>query len=295
MYRCVICSYTTDNSGNYYRHIKTKKHKSKTNVKRLTCDRCSFTTKYASSLSRHKKRCNGNQITSIVSTLNNKIDKLEIENRYLKEINHKDSIVNSQLSVIKDIVMNNKTKSLPKLLNEHYKDNPHIERIDCSIFDEYIKPKSKLIEEMLSEFRHKTLGRMLSDFILTLYKKEDTSTQSVFSTDISRTNYIIKELFTESKSEWILDKKGVKTTSYIIDPLLNHIKKILVEFINSYDFSTDVATIEKTTRKKREALDIISYIDDGKLEKDVNKRLCPQLKIDNNFKKLRGEKFPELY
>lgn len=310
-YFCVKCCYSTDDYSNYTKHTTTIKHKK--NIKKRTvnnldntkkmfsCVFCNFTSYYQSSYSRHKKMCKNIATNNNINMLID-INKLKVKNNVLEEINElknkiieKDNenreLLKSQMKDYKDII--NYGKSVKSMLKKHFKDNPPIRELDCSMFDNYIKPKKKLIEEMLSEFRHKTLHIFLGEFILSIYKKNNNNDQSIFGTDISRLNYVIKEIIDNKESEWILDKKGIKTTKYIISPLLNHIKKILEEYIcdDEYKKLSGYLTVDQI-KKRREALEILSHIDDKKLEICICKFISPLFIFD--YDSINGTKKPEL-
>lgn len=104
----------------------------------------------------------------------------------------------------------------------------------CLIYDEKGKRKTeKSIEEVII-FHHKkgTLGGILGDLIIKVYKTDDPKDQSAWSSDVSRLTFIVKEIIgnKNKKSKWMVDKKGIRFTETIIDPLMNKIKDLLTEY-----------------------------------------------------------------
>ena len=72
---------------------------------------------------------------------------------------------------------------------------------------------------------HKYVGKI----IVKEYKKENPQKQSIWSSDTSRLNFVIKQMVGENDvSEWISDKSGIKISKYIISPLLDNIKNLMI-------------------------------------------------------------------
>jgi hypothetical protein len=81
-YRCQFCNYKTEISSNFNKHLKTESHINivenylKTNNKISKCEKCGKEYKFASGLSKHKKKCNSIEtiITKNFDCINKKID-----------------------------------------------------------------------------------------------------------------------------------------------------------------------------------------------------------------------------
>lgn len=318
-YKCNICAYSTSERFNFARHLSTKKHAEKEmsynknqnpsfsvshkfanslpplDVKKYVCLYCGFETVHGSSFSKHERRCinkqkHDNELLSRLKTAENQAQMFKEKSENLERF-YKD-----QIESFKEIVLEakNSKSSVPALLYEHCEDNPHITRIEIAEFDNLIKPKIKLIKEIVSRFRHKTLHKFLGDFIVSVYKKDDIQSQSVFSTDSARMNYMIKELLFDKTSNWILDKRGVKTSEYLISPVIEHTKKLIEEYSDSLTNNTNNLTsreLEHIIYAKRELIDLINDIDDGRLADRVNRYISPLLKMERiKMKKLENKK-----
>lgn len=87
-----------------------------------------------------------------------------------------------------------------------------------------------LIDVILHYHEQGVLHKYLGDFIISHYKKEDPTTQSIWNSDSSRFTYVIKELIANDKSHWSCDKNGLKTIKCIINPMLDYLKKLLANY-----------------------------------------------------------------
>ena len=114
---------------------------------------------------------------------------------------------------------------------DNYENAPALQAINMDEIKTLKDNEKKFIEDVLSAFKHKTIGKYLGSLIIKIYKKDDPESQSIWNTDDSRLTYLIKELLGNKSSNWVIDKKGVKTTEYLIDPLLVNIKKYLLHLI----------------------------------------------------------------
>lgn len=142
---------------------------------------------------------------------------------------------------------------------------------------------------------------MLGEFILTKFKKKDISKQAIHNTDVARLSYVIKELMLDDTSEWIIDKRGIKATKYMITPLLKHIKKICREHqkqhtqVDPEDYTKTLKQFEVMNNNCKTILDIINDIDDGKLAKKIHMYIAPKLMFDKNIiKELEQREIPVL-
>lgn len=89
-----------------------------------------------------------------------------------------------------------------------------------------------------------TLGKVLGDLIVQMYKKSDPSEQSLWSSDVARLTFIIKDIIgTSKKSKWIMDKKGIHFTEMVIDPLIKKIHELLMDY--NQECGNNVRTITK--------------------------------------------------
>ena len=244
IYKCEYCNYTNIKFYNLNLHNRTKKHlnnmkiidkllykkeqndkQKEQNDKQYQCPFCNklFTTK--TSLYRHKlhfcKFKNKGMMTEL---------QLEVENRLLKEKCIKLEENNEKLA---EIAKNNsaavtQTMSTMSYVTKHLSNAPPITQLEgkninillCS--DKFISDcdsknnkKNVIEQEIIYNFNKKTLDRYLGDLIIKEYKKDNPEDQSLWSSDISRLTFFIRESIGKSNS-WMKDKKGINLTKLII-------------------------------------------------------------------------------
>lgn len=314
-YECNICNYKTKNKSNHIKHCNTKKHMEKesvtsnkyinnnSNIIKLfncsqktliglskdsskteyICDFCHRTFTRSNNLGRHLKSCSTKQnvsdhyknleLNDHVKNLNIEMDKYKDEAKYYKQmLMEAGGLVKKSVSALTYSVQN-------------YDNAPAIKTINVDDIETFENPKKKIIEDVLSYYKHKTLNRHLGDIILKLYKKDDPKTQSVWSTDDSRLTYLIRELLNNKSSNWIIDKKGVKTVSYLIDPLLEYIKNLIIFYQTNYNIPShgqNIIEVEMMLENSKKIIELVNDIDDGIIAKEILKYISSHLRFYEN-------------
>jgi len=245
-YECKLCNYSSHDKFNYKRHMNSKRHVEKVidipntnnmtpqtipdDSAKFTCNYCNMKFTKSCNLSRHKNICSEKeqmiqQLTNRVNELNNKLieqNKIlekdeEMINILKSEVDHLKSIVNNAGSIIKTSV------STVAYVLKNYKDAPALESVKDYSAIHYKQDNSEFVENLIYEHTHNKLHIYIGDFIIKTYKKEDPSKQSIWNSDTSRLTYLIREIINNNKVDWKIDKKGIKTTKFIIEPILEYI------------------------------------------------------------------------
>lgn len=219
---------------------------------------------------------------------NLKNDKIDLIIKYKDEQKEVLTDIINKSSKLMDKNDTNKDKDNNKALisvsaltyaNKHFSDSPVLEKIDNFKINnlDYTKQndKDKLIDIIIHSFENGILYKLLGDHIIQYYKKDDLRFQSFHSTDCSRLNYIVKELFDKQEiSRWIQDKNGIIISNKIIIPLITKCGEILIEFQKKLtsEIEPDFNYIDKRLYC---ILNIISYIDNDNLMDDINKYIAP--------------------
>lgn len=261
---------------------------------KFKCKFCNKEFKFHQNMYRHQKyRCKTNKLENDNS--------LKEENKELKKQNNKLlNLATSNADVAK------KSMSVMNYALKNYNDAPPIGLLEDDQFnkmsellthDEKGKKKTdKSTEEILIfHHRHDTLNKVLGDLIVKIYKKENPDKQSVWSSDISRLTFIVKDIVGKTKnSKWITDKKGLHFTQVIINPLLDKIKTLLMEYVfdcgNKINKITSKHKLEEIEENKtrsllsqmQEANLTILTIKLGKIHGEILKYIAPyfNLKVD---------------
>jgi hypothetical protein len=300
-YFCSECKYASSNH-NVKRHIKyvhTDIEPVPTVItvleSKVTCIFCNNFTGLASKLRLHEEKCVEFGTHQAIINYRTKFGEMEGRIRelneqvvYLKdELAKAGSIVQQSMSTIQFICQNyNQAPPLKSLTNfaAIYTDYP----VDGNANENNIK----FVEEIISKFRHKTLAGFIGEFIIKNYKCEDSKKQSIWNTDAGRFSYIIRQLVESEEVIWQVDKKGVKTKQFIIDPVLKYIDNEINIYIKSFQpqgcnrqiFLNIKATNDRLAFNSKlcDSHNIKTEINDGLLHDEVLKIITPKFHINSN-------------
>lgn len=257
------------------------------------CKFCNNEYSHKSSLSRHQIKCEKE----------NKINK-DIKENLKKDIKKE---INMELEEIKDTVSDNTTciKNLASHAKSFaettlstvsfifkYLDNaPVIEKnIDYKKQLQYnplnknlLRDDEKIVEDILSYKRHNILIRYLSEIIISIYKKDNPNEQSLWNSDVTRKNYLLRELVNNTPL-WITDKSGILTSEIIIEPLLLKLRELLVAYmlvpVIKVGQTNMTAESDKRYFNNDLIMGLIVDIDDGKLHNEINNYIAPYFHFD---------------
>jgi hypothetical protein len=300
-FNCKICNYETDILSNFNRHTKSVSHNKLLNLStqstdlsidyaeqlvmthKYVCEYCFNIFSCKQTLSRHrlhrcKKTINNKNNTKIdemantIAHLNDRIDsmnKLLLE--YVKETRGNYSNNKNSNNHIYNI-------SIKNYLQQNYPNAPHLEGIQEPEKIKFDQEYDEFIDALVYNYNEKTLHKYIGDFIIKCYKKDDPADQSLWSSDISRLTYIIKELLANNKSIWNHDYKGIKIKEYIICPILIYIKKYTTEYwMNNLDNlkKLDLEHLNKLNKIYNSIHSIKKEIDNDTLSTDIVKYIAP--------------------
>ena len=279
------------------------------------CNFCDNKFSTASSLGRHKKSCYtkktleheyDSQIKKTsadtqLAELQNKINFLEKECEHYKDeantykyiVNESGNLVKKSMSSLSYLIKNCNSAPALEIIDSDIMNSRKIvydEKTKSSIIEEIDSDESideeKLANDIISAYKHKTLNKYLGNCIIDTYKKDEQSSQSVWNTDTTRLTYIIRELINNKTPIWHIDKKGVKTKTFLIDPLLSNVKDIIMQYQtekNSMLFNYKGAELELIMENINTVAHLVTEIDDGTIALDLLKYLAPYLKINTKL------------
>ena len=317
LYKCITCNYSTKHKSNLYHHNKTKKHIENTTIKKASisessqwtaselsvnyqnhvksvnksayvCEYCNKSIIRYNNVNKHlnsciKKKKNEMNLIDQIKKLNNELELIKTKNEHNEHYKAEAAYYKQMLLEAGGLVKKSVSALTYSITN--FDSAPSIETIqvdDVSIFDGATK---EIVENIISAYKHKTLDRHIGDLILKLYKKENPLDQSIWNTDDNRLTYIIKELLNNKSSNWIVDKKGVKTVQYLISPLLEYIKKLIITYQENYSIpesTRNVVEIDMLLENNKKIIEIINGIDDGNIAKDVLKFISTHLRFNDS-------------
>lgn len=323
-YICDPCEYKTNDRCSWYNHKNSKKHKMIEKIKNyekkdqiIESGTVSDLTKkqYEIDLLNEKLKASENEKKLIVKQLENIEKQLdETKKKYEKQLDETREQYEKRIEDAKEHIdtlkyenefqkhmINSAGGMIKKSMNTlnylllNYKNAPHITELDdYSIISKSI---NDLIKNLIYHYNKNLLNKYIGDFIVRQYKKEEPEAQSLWSSDTDRLNYFICEFIKEqniknkvkvnNKTQWILDKKGIKMTNYIIKSLLNYIMSINSEYINQRN--NEIKTLREDNEqninklKEMQTLALINTdIKNNKLSSEINKYIAPFFYFDKN-------------
>ena len=317
-FKCELCNYSSRDKFNYTKHLKTNKHKEKvtaksnetqlilirnnqneTSIIKYKCDYCNNTCSTSSSLARHKKSCS--EKTKAEISYNSELEKLKSTNiELLLKLNEQMNIVNQKEEIIS--ILKSENAHLKSVVNnagsviktsvstmayviKHYKEAPVLEQVNDYSAIHYEQDNTEFIENLIYENNHNKLYIYISEFIIKTYKKEDPSKQSIWNSDTSRLTYLIREIIVNNKVDWKIDKKGIKTTKFIIEPILEYIDTQIRDYIQNFDIDYSAGSAREAERKMlklKSATDILKSIEDKILSDEILKYIAPYFYLSKN-------------
>ena len=284
--------YEADNSTHQNSPKLAKTRKSR-NLDAFKCEYCDGVFKRASNLNRHANTCykrkdikdkESNDKDKLISSLKLQLNMQKKETSIYKS--EREFYVKEN-EYYKDLISNytkfghKSFNSITYVLNK-YGDAPHIKKLEPEKLECFKDVDMKTIENIISDYRNKIFVDFAVKTIINLHKKDDPSEQSIWSTDTSRYNYIIKELLENDGSYWIVDKRGVKSKNYIVEPILDFIRKEIIH----YNELAGKALLDKNLPKNRfsiimdtqkDGIDMIRDIDSGILSKEIIRKMATHL------------------
>ena len=323
-YNCNLCEYTTNDKFNFARHKNSKRHRlnmglsveymENNDEKLFPCIYCAKQYSTINNLMKHKKICEERSI--LEKNHRDEIEKYKNELKHLRELYDKDllhytkmhendlekiniikedndKIVNSLSAEVKHLkllidnagsIIKNSMSALSYAM-KHYKDAPVLETINDYSALKYNQNDTEFIENLLIEYKNKLLPVYLGNFIIKTYKKDDPSKQSIWNSDTNRLTYVIKEILNNNKTDWQIDKKGIKTTKYIILPVMDHIEELLRSYIEGFDMTYNLYAPNEAERKMlklKYSTDILQSIENKVLHDEVLKYIASHFFMNKN-------------
>lgn len=288
IFKCELCEYLTTNKSNYNKHMKSRRHadkfKQEQDDDKYICKYCNKQFSKYYNLSRHDAICL-TKIKEMEAKLLEyrhlmKMAELEIELKYANQkISDLENNITYKISV-KNYVQQNYPEAPALLPLPDYSAITYDE--DTEVVDD------DFISTLVYNYNNNCLHKYFGDFIIKYYRTEDPSQQSVWSSDISRLTYVVKELLSNNKSIWNHDYKGVKTKEYIVLPLLNYIKlyidKFWIDNLDSFKHFKGANTLGKLQNTYNTIYKIKNDIESDVLSNDIIRYIAPYFRINRDDK-----------
>jgi hypothetical protein len=192
-------------------------------------------------------------------TLNKKNNLILLENTKLKVLLEQNN--SKPTKIINNI--NNINNGNLSYLNTHYNNVAPLKTIEFKDFVNKPKTDDKVISKMIKAFNRNELHKELGDLLVENYCHEDKSKQSIWSIDVARLKYMIREHFEpdikknkkKKKDEWVSDDGATKVKSVIIKPLLDYVASLFFKKSNNLNMQTIEAGFLKKIMKEYNSKD----------------------------------------
>lgn len=160
---------------------------------------------------------------------------------------------------------------------------------DCLV-NEYNKGRDKRNNNVNQTKCRTMLAKHFAEGIYHIYGSEEPKEQPIWTTDITRYNFIINEVIKNTKkSRWKSDKNGEMIRQKAINPLLDHVKEQLEiemnndrKYIKKNNKNLSAHKMLQFTDRIRMASYIIRDIENGSLGTEIIKRIAPMFKLDKS-------------
>lgn len=296
------------------------------NKYKYTCENCNISFTKSCNLSRHLKNCKLKNVNQMEKEYEIKIKEQEYQNKLKlleEKINSyeaektnlisKCNILESKCNILenendfhKQLIsaaggMLQKSMNTMTYLLLNHNEAPQLRALpDYSIIS---KNSDTLVKDLIHYHNKGAFDKYIGDFIVRQYKKNDPDSQALWSSDTERLNYFIREFVKHknnqesqcnlnligqnNKLKWIIDKKGIKVNTYIIEPLLEYILNIGNNYINKINEKITTLDNNESWRlvKDMQAIgEISSSIKNKSLVKDINKYIAPHFFLNKENK-----------
>ena len=320
-FKCKCCNYSTDIKCNYLKHTKTITHIENENrmLKCDKCTKIFLhESTYNNHINKHHKiesKITDPEIKLLLLEKENKNLLLEQEVKFLKE---KSELEIKLLKENKEELSKTKDKHIEYLQQTNIENSrmSHISQLSAINFASmyynksigmigvdkkaqkidkgirqlpdmkiWIKESPELADQYVAEklivlYSNDKFIDYICSVIHNAYKTEDPLDQTIWSTDVSRLVYIVR-ITLEKENKWEYDKKGVRIKQSIIDPLLDEVQDIMIEYVEK------IHTLSKSNAK----IDYLKKLELVNIAKTIIHELKNRLSIKNRIIKALAPMF----
>lgn len=245
-------------------------------------------------------KINDNKLIDIIKDKDNKLIDIikDKDDKLIDIIKDKDELIKSENDYKKTLINNSgillnnaisTTMSAINYIKKQYSNAPILELQDGSKLLEDTND-SDFCDIILHEYDSDKLHKYIGDIIIKHYKKDKPEEQSLWNTDKTRLNYIIRTLI-DKKEEWIEDVEAKTLKQKIINPIIDMIKekmdiymdecnKITYQLSMEYNKYNEMAKIDRNYISMRNSIE-------SKRDVYLNKvRICSLLLQQKNLEEL---------
>jgi hypothetical protein len=135
---------------------------------------------------------------------------------------------------------------------------------------------------------------LIANIIIAKYKKKDPTKMSFWNADHARHNFVLVDML-NGVAQWENDKDAVNIRSKVIDPMLTHVREMLVEFNikitdnlankNKAQLDDDliegvlISNLNNVSKYQEKCMNMINRLDDKSFSNSIIKIIAPEFQI----------------
>ncbi len=287
-YECYLCQFVTFNKKDYTRHINTIKHKKTIDptiiynyVQKYFNCKCGKSYKHASTLSRHKKKCNYNEESDVEIYQKNKDLDESTNNELIKALINQNNQLQELLLKQSQEYQKQLIEIIPKINNNNNNTINSNNKVDINIFlnekckdamsmDEFIKKIDVSLSNLLIT-KDKGLAEGITNLFIENIEKLSLHERPLHCTDVKRETLYIKNDTWEKDENKVYIKDAIKKVSIKQSKSINKFKSAKPDYLNN-------------DKDKEEFIGIVKSITDTIEDKEekVIKHLCKNVHLTHD-------------
>ena len=250
-----------------------------------------------SGLWKHKKVCKIGSINHQEEIVDKQTIILEQQARLIelleqnKNITKKQKVItniNNNYSINTTNNNNQKTINVIAYVNQHFIDTKPIQQIkerDVLKILNFDESCGHSLEDMIV-FQHTKylLDQFIGEFIVNVYKQKDPTKQQIWSSNVKKLTFIVRQILNKTEKVWLKDFNGVCVTQHVISPILEKIKKMMIKYgkkcheeMNNPNIHED--RFNKLCENQSTSLKVIYDINQKKLHHKILLYLAPHFQL----------------
>lgn len=254
-YFCKICNYKTDRKYRYERHLGTQKHEQKVSIYEATqkananlgqskmykCKKCGKEYSHRPSLTRHRKKCGGNDDLqdSVAGQVNALKEQMNEMMRQFEERENK--FEEKEQKLVEELKKLKKNNGVPQITNynfiqQNFGNAPVLKTLDLDA-EEFalFEDENEFMDTLEHHYNNGIMDRYLGDYVIRKYKTENPAEQAMWNTDKARNNYLIRDMIDENGPYWCEDASAREIKNRVIRPLLKKIDQLIRKRMKALD------------------------------------------------------------
>ena len=248
---------------------------------------------------RHKQSCKDILHSCVIEEKDKTIDMLKQQIEFLqgqlkntekvpkkKDVNN---VINSTNNINETTInCNNKTINVITYINENYPNVRPITMLTNIAARKMLKfddTHGHSLEDMIVfQYSKFLLDQFIGDFIVSEYKKTDPNKQQIWSSNVQKLNFIVRQILNKTDKVWLKDFNGVCVIRHIIDPILKEILKMLKVYVKNCSKSMENSNIsidefDKYNDKLCTAVKVIYDINQKQLHNQILRYIAPYFQL----------------